>query len=164
MSDSQSIQKSEEVGAMYDTIMSIDPGGTTGWSLWTKTEIKTGEISEDEHHGTLAYVIRFYEPELIICESFEYRNTSPAGLNLIPVEYIGIVKLVAVNILADVEMQTASIAKGFVKDENIKRLGLWEPGKPHAMDALRHLLFYIVNRTSEPIYGSTDILERGWKS
>jgi hypothetical protein len=60
----------------------------------------------------------------------------------------------------DVEMvlQTPAQAKGFVKDANLKKLGVWFPGQRHAMDAMRHLTFWMVNKE-----GRKDLLTKGWK-
>jgi hypothetical protein len=61
---------------------------------------------------------------------------------------IGIVDFYADNNVLDPQLyrrQKAALVKGdnaFWTDDKIKRVGLWQPGKRHAMDALRHLLYY----------------------
>jgi hypothetical protein len=78
------------------------------------------------------------------------------GLVLDSREYIGIVKLSAQQ-HADVEIvtQSPSEALWFVKDNKIQALGWYAStkGLPHARDALRHLLRYLVVtcKVKEPI-------------
>jgi hypothetical protein len=45
-----------------------------------------------------------------------------------------------------VVFQTAGAGKGFVSDEKLKIMDMWVPGKKHAMDARRHLIYYMVNK------------------
>lgn len=171
-------------------IISLDPGGTTGWAMFTSKYVKTkdlfapdseyvktfippgtwecGQIGPHEHHKDLYYFLieNWIEETYIVSESFEYRNDSPAGLELVSREYIGIAKLVAAQHRVGLYQQTASQGKvrnkptAFVKPSNLKKLNLWKPGQPHAMDAYGHLLYYMIN--SARIL-RTELLEAGWK-
>lgn len=165
-------------------IIALDPGGTTGWATFTLTEdavhgaFDWGQMGPDEHHRELWNLLGMMHTEEydIVCESFEYRNASRAGLVLVSKEYIGITKLFVEDRLATDSSgslhvtyteQTASKAKGFVKNSHLKRLGLWSSkhADRHAMDAMRHLIFYLVN--SPEWKGSETaqkILEHGYKS
>jgi hypothetical protein len=86
-----------------------------------------------------------------VCESFEYRNQSRAGLELISKEYIGIVNLFVQqrNIVANVHYQTASqgkiTKKSFIQKSNLQTAGLWSSGDGHAMDAYGHMLTWMIN-------------------
>jgi hypothetical protein len=40
--------------------------------------------------------------------------------------------------------QTPGAAKQLASNEVIKRAGLYEPGKGHAMDAVRHALYFLI--------------------
>ena len=101
-----------------------------------------------------------------ICERFEYRNTSRAGLVLDSKEYIGVVNLFAqdrsATLRRPVAYQNASEAKGFVRDSHIKKLGLWSSGNPHAMDATRHLLYWLTNKYEDTDF-RLELLRLGWK-
>jgi hypothetical protein len=88
----------------------------------------------------------------IVCESFEFRKTERHRdfINYIPREYIGVVNLF-VQHHADPNvklfMQSAMNVIGdraFFTDDKIKKLGLWVPGRKHAMDATRHYLYHRV--------------------
>jgi len=150
-------------------IVSLDPGGTTGIAYavgltgegW---DYKVQQLGPEAHHLVLHRRLErlYWEFEhddmTVVYESFEYRNKERPGLVLDSVEYIGVTKTFSKANNVPTVKQTASMAKGFVKDKNIKRLGLWSPGQPHAMDALRHLLFY-----QTTVLKDKAVLERGWK-
>src|SRR6478752_5019199 len=120
-------------------IITLDPGGTTGWAMFTarytmtrdlfasdtefvKTFIKPGkwecgQLGPNEHHKDLYFFLTqsMIEETHIISESFEYRNDSPAGLELVSREYIGIAKLVCMQYRTRLGLQTAS--QGKVRDK-----------------------------------------------
>ena len=134
---------------MTRTIIALDPGGTTGWAVWQGDQINVGHWGPDDHHLTLFDNLGFYQTSEyhIVCESFEYRQHARANVNLVSKEYIGIVKLFQQERMSKlpnqyVKFQTAAQAKGFVTDSKIKASHLWTPGMRHAMDAMRHLIYY----------------------
>jgi len=136
-------------------ILSFDPGGTTGWALWEGngdrigTGYNFGQMGPGDHHLQLQ---QFVEQQhsgkdfQVVCESFEYRqNQDRTTVSLVSVEYIGVLKLIEQDrsyTFNKVVWQTAAKGKAFWTDDKIKKLGLWWPGHKHAMDALRHLLYY----------------------
>lgn len=98
---------------------------------------------------------RIVTPLHIVCERFEFRKTDQYRdkIDYTAAEYVGVVKLFAKmykNANVKLIMQSASQVKEKKGQENppfwteakIKHLGLWVPGKPHAMDAVRHYLYY----------------------
>lgn len=160
--------------------VAFDPGGTTGWAAVTFEEMfnpiteevevldvkwRKGHIGPKEHHLTLYNFLGTLQVEKfhVITESFEYRNQSRAGLVLVSLEYIGVMKLFCAERKVPFSKQTASMGKGFAKDTNIKRLGLWSPGFKHAMDAMRHLIYFIVNDSTVAPALRAWVLENGFK-
>lgn len=159
-------------------LIALDPGGTTGWATCrvdltdaaftaSKPEYEwhCGHIEGDDHHDKLYQLLELQEDEhhcVVICESFEFRQFDKRdrhNINLMSREYIGVTKLFCQErTTTELVMQTAATGKGFVKDENIKKLGLWHPGWKHAMDATRHLLYYMVNTLK-----CEDLLRQGWR-
>ncbi len=139
-------------------IVALDPGGTTGWAYWQDTPIRTsnespwdhftaGQIGPEEHHEQLFAHLEFLHTSdyTIVCESFEFRQGQQRhNIRLDSKEYIGVVKLLGQQRNLPVVFQTAALGKGFVSDEKLKVMGLWIPGKQHARDALRHLIYYMV--------------------
>jgi hypothetical protein len=164
---------------MILTVLALDPGGTTGWAYfraetlynpeqerreYINSKWLVGQLESPEHHDELNnFLGQCHTTDYrIICERFEYRNQSRAGLDLSSREYIGVTKRFCQARQVPLMMQTAAQAKGFVKDAHIKKLGLWSPGKKHAMDALRHLLFYLTNSYEDRDF-RLSLLEKGWK-
>lgn len=135
-------------------ILALDPGGTTGVCALVKDELYVGQLGPDEHHRELFNLVsrgssliptEWYYPywDTVIYESFQYRN-SLTKADLIPVEYIGVIKIGAHVSRTRTQSQTPSMAKKLFDDQKVKALGLWTPGLPHANDAVRHMLYYLV--------------------
>lgn len=148
-------------------ILAFDPGGATGYCQadvsGTAARIVCGQIENRNHHMLLWETLHAAQPDLVISESFEYRNQARAGLVLVSKEYIGICKLWCILNKKEYREQSPSIAMGFVKDNNIKNLGLWKPGNPHAMDATRHMLYYLTNGPHNMVDLKKSILKEGWR-
>ncbi|TXH54664.1 MAG: hypothetical protein E6Q97_10330, partial [Desulfurellales bacterium] len=120
-------------------VLGIDPGGTTGFAQ-LDLESNTWRMSElgpEDHHKDLHYKLLRLQPDIIICESFDYRiveskGTKMPGVNLISREYIGIVKLYAeVYPTTTLVMQSPAQGgggtshSGFWKNEKLKKVGLY---------------------------------------
>lgn len=127
------------------TVEAHDPGITTG--------IATGFIRPDEPMEVGSMELRFsvgamYDhlervlPDIIIYESFEFRNAARKGLELFSRELIGIYKL-----YADKHPDTIIYKQspyqgvgGYFTNKQLKENNVYKPGMGHAMDATRHLL------------------------
>jgi hypothetical protein len=159
-------------------VIALDPGGTTGWAMYSAERMEDpianvfeyyneqwtqGQLGPEPHHAELLHLMEMMHVESyrVVCESFEFRGGAAKvrdNLNLDAKEYIGVVKLFAQERKVPTRFQTAAMGKGFITDDKIKRAGLWHPGWRHAMDAQRHLLYYLVN-----IEGRRDLARRWWK-
>ena len=143
-------------------LLSLDPGTTTGWAMFRKPNNRdgytSGQIRDDQIWGLLETArwdsvdvvlplgdfVRTTKQKVdltIICESFQYRQLPKAVLT--PVEVIGVVKEWARQNEVEVIFQTPAQGKFYFSDTRLKAMGLWKPGKPHAMDAMRHLLYFL---------------------
>lgn len=144
-------------------IIALDPGGTTGiaecsWEPYPEKmeefRYTTDELGPAEHHHTLYERLRlaFYmypaHHLTVVCEAFEWRqNLQKMKVELISREYIGVVKLVCEQHQIPLVFQSASMAKTFVSDDKLEKMGIMEkPKHPmrHRNDALRHLVRYQV--------------------
>jgi hypothetical protein len=133
--------------------IALDPGGTTGCCVWTDVdargnyhgdvEFELSQLGPEEHHRALWKKLTGLDPEVVICESFNYRNAYRDKVVLDSREYIGIARLYCASTHKRFVLQQPSAAKGLWTDAKIKSLNLWQPGHPHAMDALRHMLYYL---------------------
>lgn len=129
-------------------ILAVDPGVTSGFCYAELVHLNDGDYLEFfptqmvDEVDDLWRRLEHFRPRYIIIESFQYRQAARRGLNLKPVELIGVVKLyecLAQHQTAVVE-QTAATGKGYYTDTILKKNGFYVPGVPHGMDAMRHLL------------------------
>src|SRR4051812_12177127 len=132
-------------------VLALDPGGTTGWahydaitSVWTRDQI-VGK----EHHHQLWELLCTWQPDVLIYERFMYQRREldkGVSLNTDAHEYIGVAKLwVGTGNLQEVQLIVQSPHQRKIwTDDKLKGLGLWIPGLSHAMDATRHLFYYLV--------------------
>ncbi len=143
-------------------ILSLDPGGTTGYALWDVADDGSyvAKVREGQIAGSLKGFLDFhwdvledYPIDKIICESFTLRE-GVHGADLSPVYIIG--ALEALYPTTEVIYQEPKI-KPLVTDARLVRLEMYEPGKPHRNDAVRHLVIYLRNKKHK------GILELGWR-
>lgn len=173
-------------------ILGLDPGGTTGWALYTADVIhnlsgerptpeyynekfNAGQIGPGQHHRRLWCLLEQWTVTntIIVCESFEFRRNerdrNRTNIVLDSKEYIGVVKLYKDmfdhttaqkpdnHVGLDVVFQTAATGKGFWTDQKLQAVRKQSTPKskwPHANDAMRHLLHYMVFKM-----GRKDILQ-----
>lgn len=127
---------------MTAKIIAFDPGGCTGVAfLEPNGTVHCSQINTDRHHKRLYNLLEGFNPDVVVCESFLYQHR--AKVELIPVEYIGVIHLWCLQHEVILTRQSASQGKKFWTDDKLKKAKLYEPGLPHAMDAMRHLLYYI---------------------
>jgi len=132
-------------------ILALDPGKTTGFSV--------GYLSDDnpvfrfESHQAIFTHLGLYEflqeasPSWIVAESFEFRNKVRSGTELISAELNGVIHLYVGLYKCGLSWQTASThgaggKNGPFQNTILKKKGIYKPGKPHAMDSLRILLYW----------------------
>jgi len=132
-------------------IAALDPGVTTGYA--------EGLINEEGHmyvvcgqsrwsHLELWGWLEDHQPDVIITERFEYRNRARSGLELFSRELIGVANLYTQMVMPpphELVMQPAGTVVGktsYFNNDRLKKEGLYKPARDHAMDALRHLLYW----------------------
>lgn len=135
-------------------VVSLDPGVTTGYTinyLLTGKPLMVHVGQAKMKHLDLWYWLNNNDPDIIVYETFDYRNDSRKGLELYSRELIGIILLyeqersqlvVDGHSVKKVELvaQQPAVVGGYFTDHRLKEDKLWWPGHPHAMDALRHVL------------------------
>jgi hypothetical protein len=123
-------------------VISIDPGGTTGYCPAVVDDneltisIREGRLSELALYDLLDH----WRPEIVIAEDFEYRNPGRAGLDLTPVKLLGVISVWCQQNKVAPIFQKASLGKAYFSNDKLHALKLYRRGKPHGRDALRHLL------------------------
>lgn len=157
------------------TILALDPGGTTGWSVfeidlnrhgaaeWEEPPEPAAHFSnfgqiknpptQDGHHELLWKLLSKFQPDVIVCERFD--NSGNEFAKIISSEYIGVVKVwAAMHAGCRLVMQGADQAKDWSKGK-LSLLGIllhpvdkWK----HANDANKHLLYFLCNQTYANVY------------
>lgn len=85
------------------------------------------------------------KPDVVVIEDFVLRSPSMNRDLLAPVRMTAML-LYGLSMawpVAQVVLQGASAAKTTCTDSRMRAWGLWQVGKPHATDALRHLVLYL---------------------
>jgi hypothetical protein len=136
-------------------IIGIDPGETTGIAVCYINEglidWKFEQLGPKEHHLDLLNSLEATFPNRIVCERFENRGNQAA--RLVSCEYIGVVKYYNQehDRMQELIFQNASQAKGFWTNDKLKACSLWKgTGLKHAMDATRHVLYYLMQSKQLP--------------
>lgn len=141
-------------------ILSLDPGGTTGVALFEVTEDEVELIWVKQIQGSLRGFLDFHwdvlegmNLDMIVCESFTLRE-GIFGADLSPVYIMG--ALEALYPTTKLVYQEPKL-KPLCDNDRLKKMGLYTPGKPHGMDAVRHGIIYLRNNRHMPT------LLWGWK-
>jgi hypothetical protein len=131
-----------------------DPGETTGWCHISVHDGEVGVFSsgEADHNGVgnllydncslKAAVVKTEIETTFAVERFVMNSKitqSPWSL-----ETTGLIRYFSSVYHVPMMMQTPSQAKNLIKDAVIKRAGLYVPGQGHAMDAVRHALYFLI--------------------
>lgn len=136
-------------------LMAFDPGVTTGVAWTTPQGTETAHIKGELSHKLVWDTLESYVPNIIICERFNYQRRDKVVLE--PMSIIGAIRTwheVYTKTIKTSQLvfQTPSQAMNLWTDAKLQKIGLWETGRPHAMDALRHLLYYITTKEGDMTY------------
>jgi hypothetical protein len=142
-------------------VVGIDPGGTTGTAMFSSTSLRWYRSQlEGEHHSELWAYLEKVKPHVLVCESWQNRGKDAADITA--PQYIGICKLYASSSdLTKFVSQSPATGKGFWNDGKLKRVGLYMPGNRHAMDATRHVLYFLTQNNLLPDIYLRSLRERG---
>lgn len=137
-------------------IWAFDPGLVTGWC---HISVHDGEIGvfnsgETDHLGignmlsdNPALKAAVSRPGLDVVFAIErfIMNTkvSPQPWSL---ETTGLIRYFSAIYEIPLVFQSPSEAKNLIKNDVVKRAGLWVPGQGHAVDSVRHALYYLVKK------------------
>lgn len=121
-------------------IIGVDPGDTTGIAIWRPgTQLTCAQLNP-------LSVVPALRPHvtartLVACETFVIGSqTAKKSRSSHVTDVIGRVMGLCEECDARFKRQTASEAKTFAVNALLKRVGWWQPGLRHAMDAARHAL------------------------
>lgn len=130
-------------------LLSLDPGGTTGYAIIDYFDnqvelLESGQISD----GLTGFIAewRYLKYDVVVCESFTLRP-SVKFPDLSPVYIIGALEVLSSQY--PIVYQPPS-SKPLCTDTVLKRLGMYQVGKPHANDAIRHGIIYLRKQNHMP--------------
>ena len=134
------------------TVLAVDPGGTTGWSLWDGLLVGHGQMEFEQFVRFVDGMFQRCQDEgpitEIVCERYVITpTTAKLSQQTTALEVIGHLK--ALRILHDIPftLQNPADAKRFGTNDRLDQLGwLKRPlaANDHANDSIRHLLTYLV--------------------
>lgn len=169
--------------AEWATVIAIDPGGTTGWSVMCvyTDALSDADVSilksiahrahgqvggdEDEQARILIELIAAWPGCAVVVEDFVLRKYLKGRELLSPVRITAKVEYAVKRGLEDVQteprlwIQSSSLAKSTATDDRLRQWGLYqrEGGLEHARDADRHAITFL-RRASE----RTSIRAKAW--
>lgn len=126
---------------MTTDIVAIDPGVTNGFATVIGQTYKSFQMAPNDFphpHEALYDLLSNLQPKVIVYERFDFRQAKN-GAVLTGVEYIGVIELYAQIKCLEITKNSSSDMT-FWSDDKLRRLSLYNVGKKHANDAMRHLL------------------------
>jgi hypothetical protein len=132
------------------TLLALDPGGTTGYSVWFYDAITPlRPIEHGQIKGGLIGFVNWWQSQdadwdEVVSESFILDGRTPFP-DVTPLKIEG-----ALAVLFPDHILQRNVYKASMPNEKIKALGLWWPGQPHALDSLRHAWALMKERKHMP--------------
>lgn len=133
-------------------LLSLDPGGSTGWSAWRYDA--TTPLRHIEH-GTIAGGLRGFlqwwetVPDFDECVAEDFildgRTVKP---DTTPLEILGALEALLWRDRPLIRQR--NVMKVHAPDELLKRVDLWWPGKGHDRDSARHAIALLKTRKHAP--------------
>lgn len=159
--------KPRPTGRFRGRLLSLDPGETTGWSVWDSHDNGThyelfasGQLETWNKQAQISTapcilpcVLNFprllaqYEPDEVVLESYrvyEWKSESHSWSDVPTLRIIGSMETELHHKGLPYYFQTAQMAKNFCTDERLVEWGFWKRGERHARDAMRHALYFII--------------------
>ena len=130
------------------SILTLDPGESTGWSYLSRTnQLAAGTLPKD--HGKVAEHILQLRPDVIVFETFNLYPGKAQSLSwnsFYPCEVIGIIKYLARWVLGTHIVEQAPAIKRYAGALPKQFLGLSRADHKlteHSKDAVQHLCYYL---------------------
>lgn len=131
-------------------LLALDPGRTTGMSIWEyDTETPLTYIGHGQIGGGVDGFLEYFYPvnelprkwDVIVSESFVLDGRTP-NPDVTPLKIEGVLESHAHRTGTLLRMQRNNFKK-HVDNDLLKQFDLYWPGNPHAMDSARHALGYM---------------------
>lgn len=129
----------------------LDPGETTGFAVFNHGELI--HCGQEDTNVRPAFTVDLIErlnghqdpeyPSLmhLVYEEYRIRGNKAqqhVGSEVVTIKHIGAIEAIADRLGIPVTKQSAGLAKGFANDDKLKAWGLFQTGRRHSNDAIRH--------------------------
>lgn len=130
------------------SVVGLDPGNTTGWSLFRDGElVECGQVHFEKTAGIIDLLYSFDKIDQLVVEEYRiYPNRAKQHVNnsLFTPRVIGGIEAFAYMRNIPLKFQPASLGKSHFTDARLKSLGLYQKGRRHANDAIRHVAHWLI--------------------
>lgn len=137
-------------------LITFDPGQTTGYSIWDNMKLtEAGQLAtfplKDSVYQIKAWVVNQIPQSIkrtgvhIVMEEYrvyQHKTESHAHNDMHTSRLIGALETLLVLRGVPYSMCGAGLAKTFATDDKLEAWNLWQPGKKHARDAIRHAIYW----------------------
>lgn len=146
-------------------VLSLDPGGTTGWAIFSvHPDAMTGDVSipvmaniewwtageftgkQDDQIDLILDLVNSWPGARLVTEGFKLRQLNA---ELSPVEINAVLRWASRPRYWVV--QNSALAMGVVPDERQKLWGFWVPGREHARDAVKHNITFLKRKKEQAV-------------
>lgn len=137
-------------------LLTLDPGETTGWAEFDLTNgslLGDGQFSTKHPADMADLITSMNESALpfplvtVVFERYKVYGTHASqhiGSEVMTIQHVGAIKVVTDQLDLRCVGQWAGQAKQFATDAKLRRWGLYRPNRPHANDAIRHGIYYLL--------------------
>jgi hypothetical protein len=145
----------KEADRKFSTVLSLDPGETTGYALFETTptsanmvyfgQVKTWEL--DKAIIAFTHLLDTYKPNIVVFEAYriyEWKTDQHTNSEVPTLQVIGCLKTLCIQRSIPFTDQSAQVAKQFVTDEKLTAWNFYHAGVRHARDAIRHGAYYLL--------------------
>ena len=157
----------ESPSVFKGTLLSLDPGHTTGYCTFhtnagdvVEPVLRThGEINTKDINDCAPQLLELIQwADVVVVEDYRiyrWRQKEHAWSDLLTTRLIGSIEVLATQCWDSsyenipVIKQPANVAKSFCTDAKLKEWDFWVTGQRHARDAIRHACYFL-------LFGGTD--------
>lgn len=151
----KAVNLSKKVTPYIGTVLALDPGETTGWSVFysSQDDVVLHAQGQEKTYpmencvNGLTNLIDIYKPTIIVHELYsvyEWKTDEHAWSTVPTLRVIGCLETLCIQRKLPYITQTAQIAKNFCTDEKLKTWNYYIKGARHARDSIRHGTYFLM--------------------
>lgn len=163
------VRKQKSIVPFVGRLLALDPGETTGWSIWDSHDGGTyyeltalGQMAswdKDDNARTPIHLVasnfpkllKEYDPSHVVYETYrvyDWKSDDHKWSDVPTLRIIGSIETRLLDAQVPYSYQTAQVAKNFVTDDLLKHWGFYQRGQRHSRDSMRHGIYRILFGTS----------------